>query len=159
MSRLSSWFRFSQTRRKWQYWYQKLHYMKTKKFQQQNVTSSQVWTRNLWGLSLDVLCFQLRAHLHLVIATPLQWCCDIALKSNVCVLSCTVTYSICDCDCNIAGGSLCEWFKSDIAAILESQLLYAGLPHLSWFKIPWHFPDNSLSYHHFSLTIYLIFPR
>ena len=61
----------------------------------------------------------LRAHLHLTIATLLQWRCDIVPKSNVCVRSCTVTYSVCDCD--IAGGSLCGQFKSNVAAILESQ--------------------------------------
>ena len=60
-----------------------------------------------------------RAHLHLAIATPLQWRCDITPKSNVCVQSCTVTYSVCNCD--ITGGLLCERFKSDITVILESQ--------------------------------------
>ena len=41
-----------------------------------------------------------RARLHLVTVTWLWWRCDIALKSNVCVRSCTVTYSVCDCDCD-----------------------------------------------------------
>ena len=68
----------------------------------------------------------LRAHLHLAIATRLWWRWDIAPKSNVCAWSCTVTYSVCNCDCDITGGSLCERFKSDVAAILESQSLYVN---------------------------------
>ena len=48
----------------------------------------------------------LRARLHLAIAMPLRWRCDNAPKSNVCIRSCTVTHSVCDCYCNITGGLL-----------------------------------------------------
>ena len=42
----------------------------------------------------------LRARLHLATATRLRLRCDIAPKSNLVFWCCTVTYSVCDCDCH-----------------------------------------------------------
>ena len=74
-------------------------------------TLSDTKTETETDLDTDKLTQNLRARLHLAIATPLWWRCNIAPKSNVCIWSCTVTYSICNCDCNIAGGSLQEWHR------------------------------------------------
>ena len=99
----------------------------------------------------------LRARLHLAIATPLQWRCDITPKSNVCVRSYTVTYSICDCDCNYdiaVGGhfvsdswvaaiavavAVCKW------ALMASSFRVSLVIELGWQDLgnmPWHFFDN-----------------
>ena len=104
-------------------------------------TPTTTFLTNLWLESVSQWCPKfdafIRVRLHLVIATPLWWRCDIALKLNVWVRYCTVTYSVCDCDCDcdIAEGLLCEQFKSDVAAILEwqSQSLYVnGQPVVVW---------------------------
>ena len=68
----------------------------------------------LLRLNYEVNLNHLRSRLHLAIAMTLWYR----------VRSCTVTYSI--CDCNMAGRSLCEQFKSDVAAILQSQSLYVN---------------------------------